>query len=120
MTTPLDPTRATFVKREHRFIKAEDSTVKARFPNARKITLQTQLGEADASALASAYLAETKDHAQAYTVEIDGIWTTSDLVGDVKRFQCYFDRMGLEGRTLKLVSVKCRYQSGTTVIVVRG
>lgn len=93
----IDPNRGSFVKEEYRWEISEDTNVKAIQPNARKITLPTNLDQVAAKALADEILAEHKHVAQAYRVTLAGVETVTmnDLIDSPPTFSCVVNRRAM-------------------------
>ncbi len=119
----IDPDRGSFVKNEYRWETAEDVAVGTIQPNARKITLPTNLNSAAAKVLATEILAEHKQVAQAYRVTIAGVDTVTmaDLIDSPPTFSCLFPDWPVQSiDTLRLVSVTTDYGAFTQEIVIKG
>lgn len=119
----IDPDRGSFVKNEYRWETAEDIGVGTIQPNARKITLPTNLNSAAAKVLATEILAEHKQVAQAYRVTIADVDTVTmaDLIDSPPTFSCLFPNWPVQSTdTLRLVSVTTNYGAFTQEIVIKG
>lgn len=119
----IDPDRGSFVKNEYRWEVAEDKAVAEVQPNARKVTIPTNLNSAAASALASEILAEHSEVAQAYRISIAGVETVTmaDLTDSPPTFSCIFPNWPVQSTdVLRSVSVSTDYGSFTQEITIKG
>ena len=116
----LDPTRAAFASQEFRFETAEDLSVKANYPNAVELVIDTQLAAASAATLASTMLAATKTHALAFEVEIDGVLNLNDFDTTVNHYTVSFPQYATDGRTFKLVNAEMDWAANKTILRIRG
>ncbi|KKI22404.1 hypothetical protein [Sphingomonas sp. Ag1] len=119
----IDPDRGSFVKEEYRYEVAKDDAVTAVQPNARKITLQTNLDLAAAKVLADEILAEHKSVAQAYRVTLQGVdnVTMADLIDSPPTFACVFPDWPVQQTdTLRSITIVTDYGTFTQEITIKG
>lgn len=114
-----DTEHAIFVRQEYRYATAIDNAVKAVNPMARDISINTQLSAASAQTLANNYLAYNANP-RVFDVEIEGLLDLSSFIGGPPSFIANFPKYHLDGRTLTVVSSSADYNTGTTLIQVRG
>ena len=117
---PLDPARATFVSHEYRYAEKFDSTVKALYPDARLIEINTNLSAASADALATSYLNDQKTSAIALEVTVDGALNLSDFMTGPNRYTLVSETYQTAGRTFKLAGAQVDYLRGITTLRLRG
>ena len=120
MPVTLNPARATFVQREFRYETVEDLAIKAVYPNAQEIKVDTQLSVASAATLATAIFNESKKSALVFEVEYEGIFELSDLDGSKLHYTLDAPFYQTDGRTFKLVSVDVDYLNNISKLVIRG
>ncbi len=116
----LDTTRVAFVKQPYRYQIVSDAAVKADFPNAQEIQIDTNLAASDASALATTYFNLIKTFPQVYEVEIEAAIHLEDFVTTVPHYTVSFPAYSTDGRTFKLVSVSTDYLADRSTLVIRG
>jgi hypothetical protein len=119
----IDPNRGSFVKEEYRWEVSEDASVAAIQPNARKITLPTNLDQQAAKALATEILNEHRQVAQAYRVSLAGVGTVGmgDLIGSPPTFSCVFTDWPVQSTdVLRTISFSTDYGSFTQEITIKG
>ena len=119
----IDPDRGSFVKQEYRYEIAEDKAVADIQPNARKITLPTNLNLDAANALAKELLSEHKQVAQAYRVTLAGVDAVklADLIDSPPTFSCSFPNWPVQsGDVLRSVTISTDYGSFTQEITIKG
>lgn len=115
----LDPSRAAFVKQEYRYATRSDTSVKSRNDAARDVTVDTNLDETAANALASKYLAENSKP-RVFEVRLQGVIPLEAFVGGPPRYIPSFPRLATDGRAMKVISASIDYDAGITVVKVRG
>lgn len=119
----IDPERGSFVKEEYRFEVSEASEVAAIQPNARKITLKTNLDLAAAKALADEIKTEHQHVAQAYRVTLADVTTVrmSDLTDSPPTFSCVFPDWPVQATdVLRSITIATDYGSFTQEITIKG
>lgn len=119
----IDPDRGSFVKEEYRYEIAKDDDVAAVQPNARKMTLQTNLDLVAAKVLADEILSEHKQVAQAYRVtlqDVDNV-TMADLTDSPPTFSCVFSDWPVQqSDVLRSISITTDYGTFTQEITIKG
>lgn len=119
----IDPNRGSFVKEEYRYEVSDAPDVTAIQPNARKITLKTNLDLAAAKALADEILLEHQHVALAYRVNLKDVTTVTmaDLTGSPPTFSCVFPDWPVQSTdTLRSVTIATDYGSFTQEITIKG
>lgn len=111
--------RAAFVKQEYRRTIATDQAVKDRNPKARTITLDSNLDEASAVALAAKVL-DANQNPRLFEFEIEGVMPLDSFIGGCPSFIPDFPELATDGRTMKVVSASTDYETGATTVWVRG
>ena len=118
---PVDPNRASFVQQEFRFEEADDLNVRAVYPTARSLTLNTNLtNPAVAAALANAIFAEARKPASAFKVEVEGFIQIDTLNGGPLRYEVHSPRYGITGQVYSVAGYETDPLRNTTVFEVRG
>lgn len=117
---PIDASRAAFVKNEYRYETAEATAVKDTYKGAREYAFDTNLPGPVADALAATILNSYNVPAQAYEVEIDGVFTLADLAGFPPTFTCSFDQYQTDGRIFRLIGMDVDPVGERTVLKVSG
>lgn len=115
----IDVDHAIFVRTEFRYATATDSAVKAKNPMATETSINTNLSESDAEALADNYLA-ANDNPRYFEIEVEGIFVLSNFVGGPPSFILDFPKFQTDGRTMTVVSVSADFNTGYSTIGVRG
>ena len=119
----IDPNRGSFVKEEYRYEIANDENVAAIQPNARKITLRTNLDLVAAKALADEILAEHKQVAQAYRITLADVNTVTmaDLIDSPPTFTCVFNDWPVQQTdVLRSITISTDYGAFTQEITIKG
>ncbi len=119
----IDSERGSFVKEEYRWEISEAPEVTAIQPNARKITLRTNLNLEAAKALSDEILDEHKEVAQAYRVTVADVDTVTmaDLIDSPPTFSCVFADWPVQSiDTLRTISIETDYGSFTQNITIKG
>jgi len=111
--------RQSFLANQYRYKTAKSDSVKADYPDARVVTMDTQLSLSDAATLATAYLNEFKYSKKSYSVTFDGLLTIDDLKNTVPSFTLTDPTLGVSAKTGKLVSMTLDHASQTTTVVIR-
>ena len=120
MSLELNPARATFVRKAYRDAIAQDFDVKANYPSARSVTIQTNLSGAESLALANKILQDGKVPKLSFEVTFEGTMELSTLVGQNPSVIANFPRLKTTGRAMRIVSVRTDYQENITTVTVRG
>lgn len=116
----IDPSRAALINREFRYVRLSDFSVRSTYPQAREITLDTQLQEAPATALANQIFNDTKTFKTVFQVEIDGTLELEDFDLSVPTYILDAPDYATDGRVLKLIYADIDYQANATTLTVRG
>ncbi|MFZ4165315.1 hypothetical protein [Brevundimonas sp. NPDC058933] len=117
---PNDPNRATFVQQEYRFEKAENLNIKATYQSSRELVLMTNLAKSAAAALASKLFAENNTPADAYNIEVEGVYAVSDFKSAPLRFTIDMPMYATSGRTFKVTSIEADPFYNRTTLELRG
>lgn len=118
----LDPTRAALVTKEYRYSITEDSSIKALYPNASEIVLETSLDSTSGAALSSALFGVTSVYARQFEVVIEDVLFPEDFLVSPNRYVVNFSRHPAGGTTDTYTVIKAEidYFAGTTTLTVRG
>lgn len=119
MANELDPNRAAFVKQEYRYANEVDGTVLARNPSAVEVTVDTNLDETAATALAAKYLAENNEP-RVFEVTIQGVFSVDDFIGGPPQYIADFARLHTDGRTMKVTGCSVDHTANRTTFRIRG
>ena len=111
--------RSAFVLNEFRYTTAQNAVVKTRYPKARTVTVDTQLDETRAIALAAKVLAANEDPV-VYELQIQALLSIDDFKTGMPSFIPEFEKFKTDGREMKVVSFNCDYEEGITSIRIRG
>lgn len=121
---PLDPDRATFALAEYRYEPLTAPEVKTAMPGARTLEIETNIATtAGTSALASELLAQFKEPAMGFEVEVEAhdIADLSKFDGSPPVFTADFPRFATgSGRTMLPAAVTIDLQTMTTRLTLRG
>ena len=124
MSTELDPARAALVVKEYRYAtmpsSAAGATIKARYPNARVIELDTNLDATGGLALATDIAGMTSTFARTFTFDLDGVYFPEDFQDGAPRHTLDFPRQGSATGTFTVVGAKIDYQNNLTTLTVRA
>jgi len=115
----LDPNRAAFVQQEYRYTNPTNVDVKARNPSARTVEINTNLGEADATILATKILADNNTP-RVFEVVLEGVVFLDSFVGGVPTFIANLPKFSTDGNARKVMSFTTDFEANTTTIQVRG
>ena len=118
----LDTNRALLVSKEYRYTIREDANIRARFPSASEIIIDTNLDEAAANTFADAlFAAASSTKLTAFTFEIAQLLYPEDFTVSPPRFTLSFPRFPVSaGTTYTVTSANPNYATGKTVVTVRG
>lgn len=116
----VDFARAAFVRKDYRYETAQDVAVLANYPLAQEVQIDTNLSQASAAGYAADVLDNTKEHALAFEVEIEGIVTFDDFDGTVPHYTVDAPQYETDGRTYKCVGIEVDWATGTTTLRLRG
>lgn len=116
----LDPTRAAFVQKDYRYKTAEDLSVKANYPHAKEVTLNTQLDEASATSMATDLLDDLKVGKSVISLEVAEVISSDTLTGELTRYSATFPEFGISGKTVKVVSIETDFLHQRTKMVVQS
>jgi hypothetical protein len=120
MATTLDPTRAAFVTNEYRYVIQTSPAVKARNAvGARPVSVDTNLDQATATALAAKYMAENIQP-RVFEVTLSGVINLDAFIGGPPRYIPNFPKLATDGRIMKVMGATVDYGAGTTVVRLRG
>ncbi len=86
----LDPSRAQLVSTQYRYETVEDAAIKAQYPNAREIVLETSLESAAAKTLANSTFRQTGKEARTYEVVVRDRLLSADFMGGAPRYKIDF------------------------------
>lgn len=86
----LDPSRAQLVSTQYRYETVEDAAIKAQYPNAREIVLETSLESAAAKTLANSTFRQTGKEARTYEVVVRDRLLSADFMGGAPRYTADF------------------------------
>lgn len=86
----LDPTRAQLVSSAYRYTTVEDAAIKAQYPNAREIIIDTSLDKASAGDLASSTFGMTKNDSRTYEVVVRDRVLANDFLDGAPRYKVDF------------------------------
>jgi len=111
--------RSAFVLQDFRYTTAENAVVQTRYPKARTVTIDTQLDEANAQALAAKVLAANTDPV-VYELQVQGLMLPDAFKGGVPTYKPDFPKFRTDGREMKVVSFSCDLETGISTIRVRG
>lgn len=114
-----DTDHAAFVRQQYRYVTVLDAEVKSNTRSAIEITVNTQMDQASATALAQAMLAENKAP-RAFEIQLHGTGVIDSFAGSPPMTIPYSDTLFTDGRVCKTFSIVEDFQVGTTTIQVRG
>lgn len=114
-----DTDHAAFVRQEYRYVTVLDAEVKSINTSALEISVNTQMDQASATALATAMLAENKAP-RAFEIALHGTGVIDSFVGSPPMTLPYSATLHTDGRTCKTFSIVEDFQVNTTTIQVRG
>lgn len=86
----LDPTRAQLVSSAYRYKTIDDASIKAQYPNAREIVIDTSLDETSAGYLAQATFNSTKNASRTYEVVVRDRVLLDDFLDGAPRYKVDF------------------------------
>lgn len=115
----LDTNRAAFVQQEYRYAIKPNFDVLARNPAARTVTVDTNLDEASANALATKYLAENANP-RVFEIVLQGVTYLDTFVGTVPTFVLNAPKYQTDSRVLKVIGFSTDFEANTTTLQVRG
>lgn len=115
----IDTDHAIFVREAYRYEEVSEPAIKARNKGAQKLTIETQLGQSAAAALARKYLAENQQP-RTFEVEFEGTADFADFIGAPPAYIVNSERLVTDGRTSRTFSQTVDYTKGITVVQVRG
>lgn len=107
-----------FPLKEFRGFEAKSTAVKAKLPNAQAVTINTQFDGQTAQAVATAYLAATRNPALTYTFIITEPLSLSDMVGAVRTIALTYG--SINGYVAKVTGFRVDRATGQTTVTVRG
>ena len=117
---PIDFNRASFVQRSHRYETVEDLSIRATYPSARELTLDTNLTAPDANAIATALFNDNSRPALAYRVVVEGTIPLDSIEGGTLRWTLDSSEYSTDGRVLKTAEFEVDYENNRTTMKVRG
>lgn len=117
---PLDPARASFVSQSHRYEVVTLPLVKAKYPGALELTIDTQLSAASAAALAGSISAEAQNASTTFTLMIQEYWSPDLFAGGVPRVILNLPGWNETGRTFKVMAMKADPVREQTELVLRA
>lgn len=86
----LDPTRAQLVSSAYRYKTIDDASIKAQYPNAREIVIDTSLDETSAGYLAQETFNSTKNASRTYEVVVRDRVMLDDFLDGAPRYKVDF------------------------------
>jgi hypothetical protein len=117
----VDPARALLVTKQYRYKIIDNASIKALYPNADELIIETNLDEAGGNALASSLFNQTKDASKTFTLDIEGLIYAEDFIGGPNRYTVSFSRHPAAGSNVyTLIKAKPQFFDGRTTITVRG
>ncbi|WBY16632.1 hypothetical protein PF049_00210 [Erythrobacteraceae bacterium WH01K] len=111
--------RAAFIKREYRYATEKNAALRGQHSNAQSITVDANVDEATASALAS-LIQSRSENGKMYEVEIQGLLTLDDFQGGMLKYIPQLADLNTDGRTCLLESFECDLETGVTTVRVFG
>jgi hypothetical protein len=116
----MTPTEvAIFIRQEYRTQEAHDSTVKARFVNARQVSIDTDLDGTTAKTVANDYLATYGKPMMAFDIEIDGTVELDAFIPAPPQYVVTIANF-CTARTMRVVGINVNEFEGTSTITVMG
>jgi hypothetical protein len=112
-------TRALFLKASYRYKEAVNTTTQGLYPDARVIELETNLSEADAQALADAYLAGFSPFVRVFEIEVDGVLPIADFITAPPTYTINLPVYSVAGLSGKAIAYAVDHSAQTTLITVR-
>ena len=116
----VDASRGAFVSQSYRYATADDTAIKALYPNAVPFEFDTQLSLASAESLADTILAALKNDAQEFDIVIEGVLQLEDFDGSPPRYTITSTRFDTGSRTFRLIGAEVDYLANATKLTVRG
>lgn len=118
----LNAARAALVLREYRYAIAQDATVKARFPEAREVVIETNLDENGGATLANSVMSLTKTLPKVYDIPIVGILFLEDFTNGPARYTVTLQHhpAASEKAVYTLIGARIDYGQNRTVLKVLG
>lgn len=107
-----------FPLKEYRGYEAKSTAVKAKMTNATALVIDTQFDGATAQAVATAYLAATRNPAQTYTFTVEETLSLNDMVTAVRRIALTYG--SINGYVGKITSFRVDRATGQTTVTMRG
>jgi hypothetical protein len=116
---PYENDRTEFVQDEYRYVEAVNQAVKDRNPEAREITIDTQLNKALATIRANAEL--TGQTAPRYfEIKLEGVLHLDSLVGGPPAWTLVAPTYHVDDREFRTVGFTTDYKANRVVVKVRG
>ncbi|RZF61213.1 hypothetical protein EWE75_18655 [Sphingomonas populi] len=107
---------------EYRYTIVEDASIKALYPAAIEIEVDTNLDASGGAALASSLWGQTNSIARQFDVEIEDVLYLDDFLTSPNRYVVSFDKHPAAGvgKTYTLIGAKIDYSANRTTLTVRG
>lgn len=114
------PARAAFVMQEYRYESDEDTDIKATYPNAVELVIETELSLSVAATIGAKVFDVVKTFAEAYEVVVEGVYTPEILDGTPPQFTLDVPEYETDARIFRTVSIKVDWMNNLTTFVIRG
>ncbi|MEW6628354.1 MAG: hypothetical protein AB1431_16335 [Pseudomonadota bacterium] len=112
--------RGSFVRNEYRYEIRENLPLQSLEPSAREIVIETSMGEAAATALATKILADAGRVTQGFEIAIQGVIDLDDFAGHPPLFRVALPGYDVADRVFRVIEARVTRLAGRTTLVVRG
>lgn len=120
----VDPARASLVTQDYRYVAApapsKGAAIKAAYPLAPTIEIDTNLDQAGATALANDLANATDTFVRTFAVGIGDVLYTDDFTDGAPRWLLDFPRYASAGGVYSTTAATFDYFNGTGTLKVRG